>query len=145
MIPRLKIKLHNGWSPVDNSNGPATYVKGSSCLQFSQAQYKGDKLSLDTQKQVSICEGLTRKMRGRRDMLSGSGNCELGVFGTVVAKGDEPAYMQVWVLSNGNDLVLVTHICEQEPGAAEVEEARAIALMTTLGPSEGDGAKSAVH
>ena len=145
MFPRLKIKLCNGWSPVENGAGPATYVKGNSCLQFSQTKYKGDLLHVDAQKHINICEGLTRKIRGRRALVSGSGTCELGQFGTVVAKGDEPAYTQVWVLSKGNDFVLITHICNHEPSQAEVDEARAIALGTTLGQSESEGSELSVQ
>lgn len=144
MFPRLKIKLCNGWSPVENGAGPATYVKGDSCIHFSQTKYKGDLSQVDAQKHIDICEGLTRKIRGRRDLMSGSGGCKLGQFGTVVAKGDEPAYTQVWVLSKGNDFVLITHICNHEPSQAEVDEARVIALGTTLGPPETAGSKPSV-
>jgi hypothetical protein len=136
MLPRLKIKLYDGWSPVENEGGPTTYIKGNSCLQFSQARKKGSALPDDPEKLIGICEGLTRRVRGRRDMLSGSGTCDFGIFGTVAARGDLPAYMQVWVLSNKNDFVLITHICEIEPGPKEVAEARDIALRTTLGPLE---------
>jgi hypothetical protein len=79
-------------------------------------------------------EKFTRKIRGRRDLVSGSGKCELGIFGTVVAKGDSPAYVQVWMLSNKIDFILITHISDIEPTPQEITQARSIAEMTTLGP-----------
>jgi hypothetical protein len=66
--------------------------------------------------------------------MSGSGKCEHGIFGTVIAKGDSPAYVQAWVLSNNTDFILVTHTCESEPKPEIVTQASSIALMTTLGP-----------
>jgi len=145
MIPRLMIKLFDGWTQIENEGGPTTYVNGNSCLQFSQVQKKGEALPEDPEKLIGICEGLTRKVRGRRDMLSGAGKCELGIFGTVVAKGDSPAYVQVWVLSNENDFVLITHVCEAEPSPKEVAEAREIALRTMLGPTDSTTPKSTSH
>jgi hypothetical protein len=132
VVGRLNVRLYDGWTPQENGAGPVTYMKGSSCLQFSHAYNKGDSLSVDEQKLISICERLTRSMRGRRDLLSGTGTCQAGSYGTVMARADEPAYMQAWVIKSGNDMVLVTHICEQEPSQDEVKEATAIALMTTL-------------
>jgi hypothetical protein len=139
MFQRLKIKLYDGWREVKCEGALATYIRGSSSdssLQFSQAQKSGSVLPEDTEKLIGMCEGLTRKIRGRREMLSGSGKCGFGIFGTVVAKGDSPAHVQVWVLQHKNDFILITHTCETEPDPQEIREARGIALMTTCGPCE---------
>jgi hypothetical protein len=93
-------------------------------------------LEISKEKLVSMCENRTREIRGRREMLSASGKCEFGIFGTVVAKGDLPAHFQVWMLWDGRDLIFITHTCGTEPDPQEVSEARAIALMTTCGPPE---------
>jgi len=134
MSERLKIRLYEGWRPVENKGGPATYVCGDSCLQFSQIQHTKGPLPIDLEGLVEMYEKFTRKIRGRRDLVSGSGKCELGIFGTVVAKGDSPAYVQVWMLSNKIDFILITHISDIEPTPQEITQARSIAEMTTLGP-----------
>ncbi len=135
MDPRLNVKLCNGWRLVESEGVLASYVKGASCLQFSHAHKKGDPLPDAPQQLISICEKLTQRMRGRRDIVSASGQCEFGIFGTVAAKGDYPAHFQAWVLKNGNDMILITQTCEIEPSALEIEEGRTIALKTTYGPS----------
>jgi hypothetical protein len=131
--PRLKIKLYDGWRQVKSEGVLAGYVKGASSLQFSHAHKKGNPLPDDAKELISICEKLTQKMRGRRDLLSASGKCAFGIFGTVVAKGDHPAHFQAWVLKNENDLILITQTCDTEPSPQEITEARAIALATTYG------------
>jgi hypothetical protein len=137
MDSRLKIKLYNGWRLVENEGVLASYVKGASCLQFSHAHKKGSPLQDDPEQLISICEKLTQRMRGSRDMSSASGKCAFGIFGTVVAKGDYPAHFQAWVLKNENDLILITQTCETEPSPQEITEAGAIALMTKLGTADG--------
>lgn len=64
------------------------------------------------------------------EISQSSGPCDFGVFGTVIVAGSSPAYMQAWVVSNQQDFILITHICEKRPDAQEIEEAQAIALMT---------------
>jgi hypothetical protein len=80
-----------------------------------------------------MCEKLTKAFRGSREMSSRSGKCEFGIFGTVVVKGDSPAHVQVWVLSNQREFILITHVCGNEPDPQEVAEANEIALRTACG------------
>lgn len=133
-VPRLKIKLLRGWKEAVNPGALATYVRedGSGTLQFSLAQHKrGDPLPATTEATlIGICEKLTSRMRGRREVSSSSGNCEFGIFGSVAATSDSPAHFQAWVLSNRREFILVTHTCEREPHAMEIKEANDIALMT---------------
>lgn len=101
-------------------------------MQFSLAQYKNDSLPSTTDATlVGICEKLTSGVRGRRDVSRSSGTCEFGIFGTVVAKGDSPAHVQAWVLSNRREFILVTHTSDSDPDSQEVKEANEIALMTS--------------
>jgi len=135
--PRLKVKLFEGWRPVENPRTLATYVRGdtsnSGSLQFSLAQYQRGILSSVTEDTLlGLCQKLAGSVRGRRDVSSGSGKCEFGLFGTVTAKGDSPAHFQVWVISNGREFILITHTCAKEPDPQEVAEANEIALMTGL-------------
>ena len=81
---------------------------------------------------IAICEKLTRDVPGRTELSRSSGKCEFGLFGTLAVKGNSPAYMQAWVISNQHDYILITHICEAPPDAQETKEANEIALMTGL-------------
>lgn len=135
MTPRLKVKLYQGWKPVANPNGPATYMRGNdpdgSALQFSFAQYRPDTLLTTTQEHlIGICEKLTNKLSGRAIVSRSSGKCTFGFYGTVISKGHEPAHSQIWVVSNRREFILITHTCANEPGLDEMEEANQIALMT---------------
>jgi hypothetical protein len=80
---------------------------------------------------TKLCERLTDKALGRRDLSRSSGQCPFGLYGSVVVKGEKPAYLQVWVVSNRRDFILITHTCENEPSSHEMEEANQIALMTS--------------
>jgi hypothetical protein len=135
MAPRLKVKLHRGWRQIDNPGALAAYVRGDSSnsgtLQFSIAQFRHGQLpSATEQTLIGICEKLTSGVRAPKEVSSTSGKCEFGMFGSVVVKGDFPARLQVWVVSNQRELILITHTCEKEPDPEEVAEANDIALMT---------------
>ena len=132
MDTQLKIQLFPGWQLAENKGGPATYLRGASCLQFSRAQNSRGPMPIDAEGLIGMCEKLTRSMKGRRNVLTGSGQCSFGTFGTLVAQGDFPAHMQAWVLTDGTNFILVTHVCEKQPSAEEIEEAKHIALMTTI-------------
>ncbi len=133
--PKLKVQLYPGWREVQIPNAPTTYVRGaashSGALQVSLAQFGGGKLpDASEQLLVAICEKMASNVHGTKKKSSGSGNCEFGMFGTVVARGESPNYFQVWVLSNGREFILVTHTCDKEPDPAEVIEANEIAMRT---------------
>ena len=135
MAPRLKVKLHRGWRQVDNPGALAAYVRGDSpnsgTLQFSIAQFRHGQLPRATEQTlIGICEKLTSRVSGRREVSRDSGKCEFGMFGIVVAKGDFPAHPQVWVVSNEREFILITHTCGKQPDPEEVAEANDIALMT---------------
>lgn len=79
---------------------------------------------------IGICERLTSRVRGQNDLSRSSGDCEFGIFGTVVAKGDSPAHFQACVLSSRREFILITHTSKREPDSQELQEANEIALMT---------------
>jgi len=137
MEPQLKIKLKHGWSPVKNVNAYMCFRAASanpSELQFSLAVRKTDRpiVVVTEESLIGLCRRMhtTRGVPSGREVSSQSGKCDFGIFGTVVACGESPARIQVWMLSNGRDFILVTHTCEKIPDPAEVKEANEIALMT---------------
>jgi hypothetical protein len=137
MTPKLKIRLRPGWQPAENPAIP-TYKRTASAdsgvLQFSVAQFRhGTAPNATEHTLVAMCEKLTSAVRGRRDVSSTSGTCDLGMYGTVAVHGESPVRFQTWVLSNGHDFILVTHTCGSAPDPEEVREAHEIALMTGYG------------
>jgi hypothetical protein len=136
--PRLNIKLKPGWTPVKNVNAYMCFRETSANpgeLQFSSAVHKPDKpiVKIPTEKGlIDMCRGMARDVRGGREISSLAGKCDFGSFGTVAVFGESPARFQVWVLSNGQDFILVTHTCAKAPDPSEVKEANEIALMTRL-------------
>lgn len=135
MVQRLQIKLLEGWCQA-TQDGPITYLRGSSsgALQFSFAQPRPDVvINVTEQTLIGLGEKLTAKVEGRREVLRQTGVCAFGKFATLAVKGKHPRHFQVWVLSNGREFILVTHIDgENEPGDTEIAEATEIALKTTL-------------
>lgn len=137
MAPELKLRVHDGWRKRENPGGPATYFRGNgpkpSALQFSAARPRpGVVHHTSGEELISMCEKLTHGVKGRIELSRASGKCGFGIFGTLAVKGSSPAYMQAWVLSNHNDFILVTHICETSPDAQEMKEVNEIALLTGL-------------
>jgi hypothetical protein len=97
---------------------------------LSLAQFRPGKLPNASEPLLTaMCEKLVSDVRGLKQKSSHSGACEFGRFGTVVAKADSPAHVQVWVLSDERVFILVTHTCDKDPDPEEVTEANQIALM----------------
>jgi hypothetical protein len=130
-MKRIVVHLPPHWidSSKDNPNGPTTFhsTADNACgaLQVSiQAEYvsgvipnpSGDQL-------IAFAESIAFKdgevdVRGRK-----SDSCALGNYGTILVRSTDYSWLQVWVLSNGKDFVLATHLCIDEPSPAEVNEA----------------------
>jgi hypothetical protein len=137
MTPKLRIRLRPGWQPAENPTIP-TYKRSASpdsgALQFSIAQFRhGTVPNATEQTLVSMCEKLTSGVPGRRDVTSASGTCDFGTYATVAVHGDSPVRLQAWIMSNGQEFILITHTCGSEPDPEEVREANEIALMTGFG------------
>jgi hypothetical protein len=89
MGTRQDVLLAEPQASVDDRS----YVRGdgsnSGRLQFSLAEHRHGKVPDATEQTlIGICEKLTNGVSGRKEMLSRSGKCEFGTFGTVVAMGD---------------------------------------------------------
>lgn len=128
MPAKLRIRLRPGWHPADNPTIP-TYTRAASTdsgvLQFSVAQFRHGAVPNATEQMlVAMCEKLTTNVRGRRDVATASGKCDLGMYRTVAVHGDSPVRFQAW------DFVLVTHTSGSERDDEELREANEIALMT---------------
>lgn len=137
MSPKLQIKARDGWRETANQGGPITYVRegasASGQLQFSFATYKpGQVTGASEQTLTSLCNRMARTVQGGKILAARTGLCEFGRFATVLSKGRQPAHFQVWVLSDMQHFILVTHTSLVEPAAEEVTEANAIALDTVL-------------
>jgi len=139
MARRLKVKLFQGWADHSALHpGLAAYVRVLSAepgaLQVSRTEYTGSKpLDFSPDKLMHM----SRKM-GEGDDKWGevvetrSGECLLGNWGTAVFRSPKIARSQIWHLSNGRDIVLVTHVCQKEPDAQEVKEVAQIVMSMRI-------------
>jgi hypothetical protein len=134
---RLKIELPATWKQYDNPDGPATFcrARSSNHFQVSWAEYRGRKalpeITADSLERMATDFG--RKNRFGKLVESSGGECRFGQFGTAVYRSDRHARVQVWFVSDGRDHIMATHMCEDEPPAAEVAEAQQIAISLALG------------
>ena len=137
---RLRVELLPDWRDIslENLGGPPSFVRDSSdesgALQISiQALFAGGKTPDSSHEHlIRLAEGVAlntpdAKLRGRS-----SGVCSLGQYGTVLASRQDYSWFQVWVLSNGKDFVLATHISVDEPDEEEVNEASWIVKNSTI-------------
>jgi hypothetical protein len=64
-----------------------------------------------------------------------SGPCAVGMYASAkFALPPDRCFGQVWVLSNGADVVMATYMSAREPDPIEVAEAQQIVARITLGP-----------
>jgi hypothetical protein len=140
MMRGLIVPPRENWTAKAMNQGePMTFVhRGTgSALQFSIAQYRpGNLPPVETEKLVGICRRVGQLPKGR-EIGSRTGDCRFGVFGTITVEGDaprgEPVHLQVWVLSDGQAFILVTHTCDVPPEAQETAEVTEMVLATMLG------------
>jgi hypothetical protein len=134
MRKRLKVTLAEGWVDETDSrdNGVLTYVcersKTSGTLQMSLSIYEGGKGSPPSTEDLleKAVYFVTLQDLGRLDECS-SGSCAGGKFASVVFWSQRAPRSQTWFISNGWDLITVTHTCRAEPDRTEVLEAARIA------------------
>ena len=130
MQTRLAVSLPPGWTDIshDNVDGPPTYVRqgdASGSLQISiQAQHAGGVDPDPTAEQlIALAEGVVLREESAEVRGRAAGQCVFGHYGTVLARVDAFSWVQIWVLSNGRDFMMATHICADEPSEVEVNEA----------------------
>jgi hypothetical protein len=134
---RLKIQLSSGWKRVGNEVDPATFIReaGSGTFQVSWALYSGEKklnVTLESLKKMAE-QFLEERIKGKM-IMSASGKCRFGMFGTSVFSSSQYPRFQVWFVSDGRDHIMATHICSKLPEQSEIEEVRHIAESLALGP-----------
>lgn len=134
--PRLKIQLIRGWSQLKDPKSIRFFRETREHpgeLQFSSAENQSGKLLTVTEENLfDLCRKAAAKVRGGRITLTRSGNCEFGLYATMVVRGEEPIHSQIWVLSDRKNFVFITHTCMKEPNVNEITEANEIALMTNF-------------
>ena len=135
---RLKIQIPSSWSAQDNPDGPATYCRHESAvpgpLQISWAEYSGGPIpNPSAQDLQQMAFEMGHKNGFGAMMESSSGACRFGKMGSAVFRSAQHPRIQIWFLSNGRDFINVTHICPEDPEAAEVSEAQIIVRSLMLG------------
>jgi hypothetical protein len=138
MPKSLRINLPPTWSDhsAENPDGPPTYLRDSSDtpgpLQVSWAWYKSGKVPNPTDQDLIDLARASQKTFGGELLSTSSGACAIGRYGTVVLRTADMPRIQVWRLSNGRDIVTVTHICPVELEADEVAEAQLIVELLRI-------------
>lgn len=140
MAKQLEIRLLPNWADVsgENPGGPATYArtnsKGSGALQVSlAAEYRGGRVPNPSQQDlIRLAQGYGESQQAGSLVSAASGDCQLGTYGTAVFRSAANPHLQLWLLSNGRDFVLATHVCVVEPETAECTEAQQIVSMIGL-------------
>ena len=135
---RLKIQLFDNWSPRADLPGTAAFSRQGSAgtFQVSWAEHRADKplraFDDDGVRQFAINQG-----KDFGELVDSSGGaCCFGVFGTAVFRSENYPRTQIWILTNGRDHILATHICNEVPAPGEVAEVEQIASSLALGPEQ---------
>jgi hypothetical protein len=135
---RLKIQLFNNWLQRSDVPGPAAFSRrgNTSVLQDSWAGYRSDKplrqLGEDGIRQFAAEFG--RKFGELVE--SSSGTCGFGIYGTAIFRSLPHPRSQVWILTNGRDHILATHVSSEQPSSDEIAEVQQIAQSLALGPEQ---------
>ena len=139
MWKRLKIVLPEGWSDHSHENpeGPPTFIRDRSqvpgAVQVSSAQYKGGAVPNPIPDDlIALSRGIGERQEAARLLETHSGECTFGIWGTAVFRTSECQRFQIWHLSNGRDLIFITHICCDEPDPDELAEAQDIVNRLNL-------------
>jgi hypothetical protein len=140
MGKKLEVWLPDDWIDIsaENPDGPTTVCwnvpEASGAFQLSTAEYRGGAEPRPTEEDLIALAIEFGEQRGLGHMAhSFSGKCVMGVFGAAVflrtneMSSDEPAYQQIWYLSNGLDFVLATFVAMLEPDEKELADAQRIA------------------
>lgn len=140
MGKKLTIWLPDHWANVshENPDGPLTmcWDDAAACgaFQLSTAEYKGGKEPRTSEPELVQFAVAFGERHGWGELISScSGKCKMGSFGTAAFKPtepippDDPAFSQVWFITNGWDFVLATFIAMQPPEQQELDDAHRIA------------------
>ena len=130
---RLQVHLLPDWSDHshENPDGPPTYLRDASDapgpLQVSWAWYQSGEVPNPSHEDlISLAKGVQRSFDSPELVETGSGACALGRYGTAVFRCKDFGRVQAWYLSNGRDIITVTHIAGADVDPIEVREAQQI-------------------
>ena len=134
MPKELRVNLLPGWTDHsdENPDGPLTYVRDASespgALQISCAWYvSGEVPDPDDDDLINLAKGIADTFDAAELVETKSGTCRIGRYGSAVFRCSGFPHVQAWHLSNGRDLIMVTHICAgADPDPAELHEAQEI-------------------
>lgn len=133
MENRLSVQLPPDWSDHshENPDGPPTYLRDISAdpgpLQVSCAWYKsGEVPNPSDDDLISLAKGVQNSFESPELIESAAGPCMIGRFGTAVFRCGDFGQVQAWYLSNGRDIITVTHIAGENVDPVEVKEAQKI-------------------
>ena len=141
MNSRLHISLPPGWIPAPDtgSDDPPTFVRETSAkpgrLQIhTQAFYRrGSKPNVTPQHLLALATHAAEST-SVNIAVSSNGTCQMGSYASVTGAATGFPRVQLWALSNGQDILVISHSCASQADAAEVLEAQALISTTSVHP-----------
>lgn len=133
-LNKLKIKLPDNWTQMDNPEGPPTFIDESldepGVLQISFAEFiEGAKPNPTKLDLINLSETLGNNSNFGSITTKESGDCVYGTFGRVNFTSDDYPLISVWHISNGENFVFATFICSSKPNEKQLNDVSRI-LMT---------------
>ena len=139
MAKRPRVRLLPGWSDCSRENpiGPPTFLRVASDepgpLQVSMAEHADGEVPDPSSEELESMARDSGGEMGLGDVVeTASGDCAIGTYGTAVFHADGAPRVQLWYLTDGRELVMVTHICPGDPDPDEIAEADQIVRRITL-------------
>lgn len=136
-LMRLKIELPTTWSQVNQPGAAATFRRkdSSGAIQVSWGEYRGGELPIVVTAEFlkEMAEKFGQETGLGQLTESSGGGCRYGMYGTGVFQSAEHPRSQVWFVSDGRNIIMATHICDEEPKQSEIAEAQQIAASLALG------------
>lgn len=113
VVEFVDVPLASGWSEVTKDGEPMTFMRSAGgsggVLQITRGEFptgKLDSVEASNLERRSIELGLLRT--GAKLIESSNGRCAFGRYGTATVQVGAEFRMQLWHLSDGQDLILAT-------------------------------------
>jgi hypothetical protein len=140
---RLKVKMPASWiyRPNQDKSPPYLFYRHQSStpgpLQISWVETSSTPgINPSRQELQQMVSDFGQKNGYGALVESSCDSCVFGSMATATFRSPKHPRIQIWFLSNGQDMITATHICEQQPDPIEVSEAQEIVRMLTLGPEK---------
>ena len=140
---KLKVSLPQGWQPSPQSQaiGRPAFVRVTSqspgLLQIhSQIFYRRGPVPNPTAQDLVELATHAAQAEGVAISETASGPCQLGLFGTAIGPCPGHARAQVWAVSNGQDIFVLSHSSVQPPESAEVADSQSVIDTLSVTASE---------